>query len=403
MELKIKLSRQGFKASPSGDEILIEGFANKAVVDDVGDLMTFDNIDMRRFEKNPIMFFNHDRNMPIGKWIDWKVTDDGLMVKGMLSKSDNATIKMVRDLVNEGIIKTLSIGYEEQQSKRNSEGVNIVERWRLNEVSVVTLPANIEAEFDIAKMKTLNGEIKSAQTIEQIKALIKAEPPASEENEDSPDEPPADNANTEQPPADNTEGAKPCGDEDKPKTDGDTSEPAAKPDSEPGNDSGGNNEPASKPEGEGEPAAKAEGDSAFQDCVSRLVPQLVADGKTQEQAVAIAMEQCREGKCAVGKGVEFVGDTPPITTPIDPTDIGNPHLDVAKGMLAMLGTINSTLQLILQKLDTTTTVAPEPQTGNNESVPTEGQRSQDENVIASLSEIKSISDRLNKRFKDLGF
>ena len=64
-----------FKAKADGDALFIEGWANKAVVDDVGDCMVFTDasVDFERFEKNPQMFFNHDRDYTVGRWNEWKV------------------------------------------------------------------------------------------------------------------------------------------------------------------------------------------------------------------------------------------------------------------------------------------------------------------------------------------
>jgi HK97 family phage prohead protease len=165
-----------------GGAVSIEGWANKAVVDDVGDLMDFSAVDMKRYEKNPILLYNHDRNLPIGKVVEAKVEKDGLWVKALISNSKDVVVSYVRDLVKEGILKTFSIGFEPKKEDRK-DGVNVIKEWRLNEISIVTLPANIEAEFALAKSL---GEAKSLDEARALvlKAMEPPPPPTPPEGEE---------------------------------------------------------------------------------------------------------------------------------------------------------------------------------------------------------------------------
>ena len=157
--------------SSSDGDVIIEGWANKAVVDDVGDLLKFDQVDMTRFKKNPILFYNHDRSIPVGKVLEHKLTEAGLWVKAVISKSKDPIVSMVRDLVREGILKTFSIGFEVHEEKFNRElNYNEITKWKLLELSVVTLPCNADAEF--ALMKSLGGCSDSVKARELVlKAL----------------------------------------------------------------------------------------------------------------------------------------------------------------------------------------------------------------------------------------
>jgi hypothetical protein len=364
-ELKAQETKEG--------HVTIEGWANKPVVDDVGDKMAFDKVDLNRFKRNPIMFFNHDRDMPIGKWLEWKVSDAGLWVKGLVSNSKDPAISYIRDLVKEGILKTLSIGFEPKDEQLNREaGYNEIKEWRLNEVSVVTLPANIEAEFSLAKM------LASAKTLDEARSIVKA---AQE------DPMPADPKNP-----DNSDPKEPTEDEMK---------------------------------------------SAFQDCVSAKIPKLIQEGKPQQQAVAIAMSMCREeGKCDVTIMSQAMFDfadnvaseaakecnpkkpkeekaqpgTPP-ATPMpqpsdDPTNFGNPYMDLMKSSLALLGKIseqlasmNQMLIRILEKEDETSNT--EGENPVNPPQPSNGQGSSEQVAQKDLEKIKEIHERISNIVKDL--
>ena len=93
--------------------IEITGMANAATPDRIGDLIEPKSWDLQNFESNPIIFFNHDRNIPIGKAVGTKVSDDGLEITARISKSKEAPIPFIRDMIEEGILKTFSVGFDD--------------------------------------------------------------------------------------------------------------------------------------------------------------------------------------------------------------------------------------------------------------------------------------------------
>ena len=103
----------------SSGEFLIQGWASTPDKDSYGDIVEpeafYDGLE--RFASNPVMFLNHngwgnlwgDAKPPIGKWTVWNpVSGRGLWVEGYISK----TAPDVRILVEEGILKGLSIGFD---------------------------------------------------------------------------------------------------------------------------------------------------------------------------------------------------------------------------------------------------------------------------------------------------
>lgn len=140
------------KKSTAAKAVQIEGFANKAVADRVKDLIPGEAWELDNFKKNPIIFFNHDRNLPIGKATHVEATKEGLKIKVKISKSNEAPIPYIRDMIKEGIVKTFSVGFDDHGTfKQNDDGLNVPDRAELLETSVVTLPMNQDSDFTMAK------------------------------------------------------------------------------------------------------------------------------------------------------------------------------------------------------------------------------------------------------------
>ena len=133
--------------------IEITGMANAATPDRIGDLIEPKSWDLQNFESNPIIFFNHDRNIPIGKAVGTKVSDDGLEITARISKSKEAPIPFIRDMIEEGILKTFSVGFDDHGTsyQDKSDGLTKFEKAELLEVSVVTIPMNQDSLFSVKK------------------------------------------------------------------------------------------------------------------------------------------------------------------------------------------------------------------------------------------------------------
>lgn len=365
-----------FKSLEKGDDVVIEGWANKAVVDEVGDLMNFEDVDMSRFKKNPIIFFNHDRSLPIGKATETKITPEGLWIKAKISKSDNPIVSYVRDLVKEGILKTFSIGFDPKEQQINrSEGYNEITKWKLNEVSVVTLPCNVDAEFQLSKAKSLD------EARDMVKQFIEENKKAEQGPVNKPEE------NVEN--SEDLEGFK-------------------------------ENQPS-------EDQIK----NAFQECVQNKIPKLIEEGRDQEDAVAIAMSMCRdENKCDISLmsseaftlarkiASDFIAskqendDKKPeenpeekkeveVSTPVsqpsdDPSNFGSPYIDLLKSQLALLGKISEQIGSTNALLENMIKVE-----NNNESevIPTTPVQVEDNKDLTCVSEIKG---RIENILKELG-
>jgi len=140
------------KAVEEGDgELRIAGYASTDSIDRQSDRIlptAWTRGGLRNYEINPILLFNHDYDRPIGKVIEMSTDKRGLRIKGVISKSAGE----IYDLVKEGVLSTFSVGFlvKDADYDKSADGL-IVKDAELLEVSVVSVPANQDATFSLAK------------------------------------------------------------------------------------------------------------------------------------------------------------------------------------------------------------------------------------------------------------
>jgi len=151
-EFEFKYKKEGSK----GQDLYVAGYANRAaiggerVIDRGKESIPAEEWKIEEWMKNPIIFFNHDRDFPIGKGVSAKVSEDGLWIKVKISNSKNPEIQRVRDLIEEEILKTFSVGID-VQSEEEIDGVLILKGVNLLETSIVSIPMNQESFFEVSK------------------------------------------------------------------------------------------------------------------------------------------------------------------------------------------------------------------------------------------------------------
>lgn len=149
LDFKLNVKRQ------NNNHIVIEGMANAATVDRANELIEPKAWDTDNFKKNPIVLFNHGHDpqfgyMPVGYAMDVKATDEGLYTKIKLSNSNTEKIRAVRDLVEEGILKTFSVGFEPREDVKASNGDHrVITKAQLIEISIVPIPMNQDSTFSL--------------------------------------------------------------------------------------------------------------------------------------------------------------------------------------------------------------------------------------------------------------
>lgn len=160
--MKTKMpSKPRFKAlgesAPDGS-IVIEGYANFFLSDAYNERMDPKSVDLERYKKNPVMLFNHDMNYVVGKVLEVEQRDEGLWVKAMVSSSDHEKIKYVRDLVADGTLCTFSVRFSNEQVVEDPDviGGKLIKNWELQEVSIVSIPAQPDSTFSLSNAKSLS-------------------------------------------------------------------------------------------------------------------------------------------------------------------------------------------------------------------------------------------------------
>ena len=148
-----------------GDNTLyVEGYANPNTVDRVKERIRPKGWKLESFNKAGIILFNHDQNKPIGKPVDIAIKDGGLYIKARISGSKDPEISKIRDLIEEGILNTFSVGFKTLDEKRMQDGTTEITDAELFEVSVVSVPANADSLFSMSskllKTETCNGIIE---------------------------------------------------------------------------------------------------------------------------------------------------------------------------------------------------------------------------------------------------
>lgn len=162
-----------------GNKVTIEGYANAATVDRMKERIDPKGWDLENYKKNPIMLFDHGHDpqfgsLPIGSMTMVEAKEDGLYCKGQLSNSPSEKISAVRDLVNEGILKTFSVGFAAKDSKSDPSGeVNEITSAELIEISIVPIPMNQDSTFSLLS-KRFGATTNKAERVWLQRAIERA-------------------------------------------------------------------------------------------------------------------------------------------------------------------------------------------------------------------------------------
>lgn len=145
-------------------------------VDSYGDTIIKGAFESSLRSGKPKMFFNHDWNMPIGKWTKAKEDDKGLFVEGELTPGLSLSAD-VRAAMQHGTLDGLSIGgYLKKGDYEDTEGGRIIRKWsNLMEVSPVVFPADGAARIDISSVKSVefSAEIEQIETLRDFEYFLR--------------------------------------------------------------------------------------------------------------------------------------------------------------------------------------------------------------------------------------
>lgn len=118
--------------------------------------------------KLPILW-QHRTGEPMGVYEKVQEDKTGLYVEGRLLIDDVARAREAHALMKAGAVTGLSIGYYVTDDSWNEkERVRTLKAVDLQEVSVVTFPANDEARVEVVKTKLLAGESPTIREFEEL-------------------------------------------------------------------------------------------------------------------------------------------------------------------------------------------------------------------------------------------
>lgn len=163
-------------------------------VDRDGEIVKQDGLDTKNFMKNPTVLFGHrHRELPIGKVTKIRREGKKTIAEGVFaSAAANPLAQQVRNLHDEGIIKTVSIGFMIRE--RDEQKRNILTETELLEISFVPIPSNIHAvsilkkagikDFDFKLM-----DVKDVDDVEEPEVPETVEDPEESETPETPEVP----------------------------------------------------------------------------------------------------------------------------------------------------------------------------------------------------------------------
>lgn len=131
--------------------LTIKGYASTINKDRVGDVILKDAWSkggLNNYLKNPVILAFHDHKRPIGKMIDYTVDEVGLKITAKISKAAGD----ITDLIKDGVLQAFSVGVRVKEADYdNTTDTFLIKDVELHEVSVVSIPANQDSLFSIAK------------------------------------------------------------------------------------------------------------------------------------------------------------------------------------------------------------------------------------------------------------
>lgn len=138
------------------DENTSAGWISRKSLDWSDDIVIPSGCITKVFEKNPVVFFNHDQTKtPVAKCVELKIMDDGVWARW--EYADTTEGLEIKKLVKGGFLSTLSIGFIPISYKLKGqpgfdsygypEAKRIIEKWVILEFSITNVPDNPNASI----------------------------------------------------------------------------------------------------------------------------------------------------------------------------------------------------------------------------------------------------------------
>lgn len=118
--------------------------ASTEATDRSGEIIRLNGWDWSNYMKNPVIIANHLYKIEniVGKATTIKAEDGKLIIEGVFSKSNPLGV-LLADLYDEGMVKTVSVGFIPKERDANNRSV--ITKAELLELSFVAVPCNPDA------------------------------------------------------------------------------------------------------------------------------------------------------------------------------------------------------------------------------------------------------------------
>ena len=183
---------KNFQAKQTTQDKPIKFVASTASPDRYGDVVDQKGWDLRAYNRNPVVLFNHNpAQMPIGKGKAY-VENEQLMLEVEFDQKDDMA-KTIEQKVRDGFINAVSVGFQPSKTisraslpadhPYHGKSGQYFQASELLEVSIVTIPANNEATLskqfsreiglaDVARSLIINKHIISVQELDNGNYLV---------------------------------------------------------------------------------------------------------------------------------------------------------------------------------------------------------------------------------------
>lgn len=150
LEANISATAKGFTATITAETL-----------DRDGEVLIPSGMNSKEFDRNPVLFWNHDYSKPVGRALGLKRREKDIVGEFVFAKKPDGYVgeffpEVAAALVGQGIVNAVSVGYVPEDGgvrkatdidrKRYGEATTtIFSRWKLLEVSLAPLQANPDA------------------------------------------------------------------------------------------------------------------------------------------------------------------------------------------------------------------------------------------------------------------
>lgn len=154
MDKQIKFYSQ-FEVKQIGESmdepVIITGYANTVSKDRYNDVIpsyAWNEAALENYKKNPIILAFHEHDKPIGVATELVADEKGLKITAKISKAAQEVYQLIKD----GVLRSFSVGFLLKDADYDQvSDIFVIKALELLEVSVVSVPANQDSIFDLAK------------------------------------------------------------------------------------------------------------------------------------------------------------------------------------------------------------------------------------------------------------